>query len=298
MKKKILVILLILILIVAIISGTYLVYVGYIMPKETNDIVNEYQELYTENTPPLENNWQEGEVLPKFNSLLDKNKDTIGWLTIPSIKIDMPVFYREKNPEYYLRRTAEGKYSSYGSLFMSSVTSVYPMSQKLIIYGHNMKNGKMFGSLKKFENLNFLKENPVFSFDTLYEDCEWKIIAVCNFSIYTDQTDEFDYRKTCITKESFDDFIYILRTRSYFYINDDVRFGDDILMLSTCDYAFNGERFVIVARRIRNGESSNVETSNYAKNPLVRLPNEYYKNNKFPSDNVLRQNYNNYFLSF
>ena len=86
---------------------------------------------------------------------MKKNKDCIGWLTIPDTLIDYPVMYHPEEVNYYLKRDFFREYSANGSLFLSENCSLKDCDN-LIIYGHHMNSGKMFAALEGYRERKFL----------------------------------------------------------------------------------------------------------------------------------------------
>lgn len=290
-------------------SGGMLVYELVIIPGQSHKSIQGFQDIYSRpSTPSQQPTPTESDavsvpeadptVLPEFAPLLEKNDDIAGWLTIPNTSVDFPVFWTPENQNYYLRRDADGNSNKLGSLFLSAGSTLQPQAKALVVYGHNMEdNDEMFGQLLKYKKLAFLKENPVFAFDTKYRRGEWKIIAVCRGSVAPRDEGAFYYYNTDYgTKASFDDFIRNARTRSLFRIDDDVNFDDSLTVFSTCEYNFWGDRFVIIARKLRAGESADsVSTANYAVNPVVLMPDSYYAldyiRETAPSKEAINRNY-------
>ena len=87
----------------------------------------------------------------KVYDLMLRNKDCVGWLKIVDMDVNYPVMLTKQNPEFYLRRDFNKEYSYIGPPFMDANCNI-GISKNLIIYGHNMKNGRMFAPLMKFKN--------------------------------------------------------------------------------------------------------------------------------------------------
>lgn len=243
-----------------------------------------------------------GAVLSKFEKLLALNEYTAGWLKIPGTDLDHPVFYTPHNQNYYLKRNPDGSYNKYGSLFLSKDSTLSPQAQIMVMYGHNMESDdRMFGQLNHYKTLSFLRQHPTFTFDTIYREGKWKIIAVCR--AYTGELNRFDYDTTCFADaDSFDAYIYQARIRSMYQIPDDPTLDDSYLVMSTCDYLYWGDRLVVVARRLRDGESSDqIQTDAYRKNPVQLWPDKYYTLDYVkatrPSDDALQSAYNAFYNS-
>ena len=122
-------------------------------------------------TPPTEPR----EILPRFLELYQKNPDLAGWLTIPGTRIDYPVMYSPDEPERYLHANFEVSYSFAGLPFIDAACD--PESGNRIIYAHNMLDGSMFRTLLKYQQKDFWQRNPVISFNTLYEEQEYEVVA-------------------------------------------------------------------------------------------------------------------------
>ncbi len=236
------------------------------------------------------------ELLDKFKPVLNLNNDTAGWLKIPGTNLDHPVFHTPDAPDYYNKRNPDGSFSKYGSLFLSADSSLSPQSKILVMYGHNMEyDDLMFGQLTFFKKFDFLKKHPTFTFDTIYREGQWKIIAVCRGN--TGEMASFPYTNTgFVDEQQFNEHIYQARIRSMYYIPDDPKIDDSYLVMSTCEYLYWGDRLVIIARRLRDGESAEaIDTSAYQKNPVRLWPDKYYTmdyiNATRPSDEAIQNGY-------
>ena len=97
-----------------------------------------------------------------FERLQEENKDIIAWLYCPDTEINYPVV-QSKDNEYYLRRLLDGTWNIAGTLFMDYRNAADCSDLHTIIYGHNMNDGSMFGSLKKYKDDGFWKENQYFT---------------------------------------------------------------------------------------------------------------------------------------
>jgi len=129
---------------------------------------------------------EKGRLL-KFKKLLEINEDVKGWIKIDNVngendtKIDYVVVQSgPEDPEFYLTRDwATKSYLKAGSIFLDYTSSVETNTKNLVIHGHNMTSSDdMFHYLTKYKDINFLKEHPIISFDTIYEEGLWKIFSV------------------------------------------------------------------------------------------------------------------------
>jgi sortase B len=139
-----------------------------------------------------------------------------------------------------------------------------------IIYGHNLQTRGFFMPLTYYrpgahgvDSFQFLKDHPIIRFDTLYERGHYKIFAIFQSNVREHQGEVFRYWDYVYfnNKSHFDNFVAEVLDRSLYFTNIDLEYGDELLMLSTCDFSIfaNGSdssvRLVIAARRVRNGES-------------------------------------------
>lgn len=217
-------------------------------------------------------------ILTDFSKLLEVNSDTIGWITIPNTPIDYVVVkpLEDKDPEYYLYRDFYGNDSKYGTVFMDYRSTLE--SKNIILHGHHMQDGRMFAGLTNFTDLDFYKSNPTFTFNTIYNKDKWKIISVFKTNTLEEQGEFFNYLRGDFTTDyDFLNFIYELKVRSIIDCPVDINENDTIVTLSTCAYDFDDYRLVVVARKIRDGEDSNVDISSASYNPNPLYPDIYYK---------------------
>jgi len=183
-------------------------------------------------------------VQPRFTDLLEQNDDVIGWILIPNTKVDYPVA-QSKNNDYYLHRDLNRKKSEPGTLFMDYRNSGDATDRHAVIYGHNMKNGTMFGSLRLFKKKEFYADNRRFTYSTLYEDTQWEIFSAYISPptldlIQTDFEDDTDFMA----------FITGRQKKSMYPTDLTLKPTDKILTLITCTYEIPDGRFVIHARKV------------------------------------------------
>ena len=187
------------------------------------------------------------EALP----LLEINPDTVGWLQVGKI-IDMPVVQRDN--DYYLHHSFLGESVYEGTIFLDEDCSIWPRDEHLVLYGHNMRNGSIFGNLDRFRDLRYLKANSIVSFDTIYEEGLYVVIGVFDISAETEDIDYIDILLFNFEEEEFSDFIREVRERSFYDIPVDVRYGDRLLTLVTCSYSLYDGRLLVMLREIRPDE--------------------------------------------
>lgn len=202
--------------------------------------------VYALETPPP--------IQQYFNALLEMNSETVGFLNIDEL-LALPVVQRKNDNDYYLNHSFERGESSAGTLFLDGSNLLVPKDQNLIIYGHNMKNGTMFHALIGYDELSFLRKYPLVHFDTIYESNVYAPFAVFSAGVEPDSPGYLNFRRFIFDEDEFDDFILDLRGLSKFSVPLDVRYGDELLLLVTCEYTRENGRFVIALRAQREGET-------------------------------------------
>lgn len=183
------------------------------------------------------------------------NGDMVAWLQIPDTIIDYPVMWTPGDETYYLRRAFDGSKNQNGCLILDTDSCLDPLTTNLIIHGHNMDTGTMFGTLAKYAEESYYQEHKLI---TLYtEKCQrnYEIIAVFRSQVYKKSDTVFKFYKffQADTQEEFDDFYENIMALSIYDTGVTAEFGDHFLTLSTCSYHVDRGRFVVVAKEIENG---------------------------------------------
>lgn len=191
-------------------------------------------------------------VLEEYQTLYNKNKSLIGWLKIDDTIIDYPVMQTSNN-EYYLDHNFNQEYDKNGSLFLDCDCSIYPRSTNLIIYGHHMKSGQMFGQLQKYAKESYAEKHSVIQFDSIYEKATYQVMYVFRSQVYNEDDLVFKYYQfiNANSEEEFDSYMEEMEEMSLFDTGVTASYGDSLLTLSTCDHSQTDGRFVVVAKRIQ-----------------------------------------------
>ncbi|MBQ9298937.1 MAG: class B sortase [Clostridia bacterium] len=190
-------------------------------------------------------------ILSRFKTLQKENKYIIGWLSIHKL-LEEPVLQRDNI--YYLDHDAENQENVNGALFLDSAIGLKNRPYTYIIYGHNMKSGAMFGSLRNYENSTFYHNAPFISFDTMYEPGRYVVFAAGIISTNEHEqnyVDFFSLQSADISARQ--SAIEMLISVSVHTCTIDVQPEDQILILVTC-VEKEEDRRVIAARRIRDSE--------------------------------------------
>lgn len=188
-----------------------------------------------------------------FAALLEENPDTVGWLSA-SQTMDFAVVKRDNS--YYLTHNFFGESTAEGAAFLDEGNEIYPRDQHLLIHGHNMRDGSVFGDLDFYRDLTFLQEHALVEFNTIYEDCTYVPFAVFDYSANPGdqnfiQMQTFNFE----TQDDYMTFVLEAKDRSIYQIDLDVAVGDPLLSLVTCSYSHDNGRMVVMLRALREGET-------------------------------------------
>ncbi|SEF44135.1 sortase B [Eubacterium ruminantium] len=189
----------------------------------------------------------------KFKDIYTENKDFIGWLKIEGTNIDYPVMLTPEDEQYYLRRDFNGDYSIAGTLFVDTSSDVKRPSDNIIIYGHHMKTKTMFRELVDYEDEDFYEKHKYITFDTIYGDNTYEVIAAFKTNIKDKDDTSFKYYNFfwAASEEDFDYYVDNVRYLTNYNIAESAKYGDKLLTLSTCSYHTDNGRFVVVAKKIK-----------------------------------------------
>lgn len=188
--------------------------------------------------------------LPEYIEVSALNPDMVGWIQIEGTKIDYPVMQTPDDPEYYLHKDFYGKYSSHGCIFTEEYCSIEPASDNITIYGHNMKDGSMFGVLRNYRSKSYWENHRYIYFDTLYERHTYEIFAV--FTTVATKGAGFAYHQFIDAEDQaeFDEYVADCLAASLYDTGISAQYGDKLITLSTCEYSQKNGRLVVVAKRI------------------------------------------------
>jgi sortase B len=239
-------------------------------------------------------------LLPEAANMLAINPDYVGFLEIEDTSISYPVVQRSAEGggnDYYLYRDFYQKENRSGSIYLDyrcnfdRVVDGYRSvknSDNLTLYGHEMKDGQMFGLLKQYrENYNFYGDHPIINLDSAYAKYKFKIFSACIVNVDPEQGEVFDVYNTINfeNEEKFYEYVNGCKRRSVVSNDVDVKYGDQLLTLVTCSTMFSGARFVVIARQVREGEDLLAGTQNNSRNTNVLMPDPYYRWNNVPDYN-------------
>lgn len=191
----------------------------------------------------------------RFEPLLEINSDTIGWIKAGELA-DEPVVYRDN--DYYLHYDFKKQKNSSGTVFMDVENSDWQHDKYLILYGHYLKDGGKFGNLKKYRNIEDLKDNLIVEWNSIYstEPERYVVFSVFDASMLENDKAYFYLRRfeELKTGEEAKKLIEELKQRSIFDIPVEVTSDDRIMALVTCSYGNKDGRLLVFCRKIRPDE--------------------------------------------
>lgn len=192
------------------------------------------------------------DILDEYKTLYSLNKRLIGWIKIDDTYIDYPVLQTSNN-EYYLDHNFDQEQDKNGSIFLDKDCQLLPRSTNLILYGHHMRSGRMFGQLNKYSSEDFYEEHKYIQFDTIYEKGTYEVMYVFRSKIYEESEIVFKFYQfiNADSEKEFNSYMREMAAMSLYDTGVTAEYGDELLTLSTCDYYTDYGRFVVVAKRIQ-----------------------------------------------
>lgn len=186
------------------------------------------------------------EIPIDFASLKEKNSDIYAWITIPGTKVDYPILQKPEDDSYYLNHTVDGVEGLPGSIYTESVHNQEFTESNTVIYGHNMKDDTMFGSLHDYEKADFFKDNRTVCIYTPTNIFTYEIFAAVTYSdayipFAFDFTSDEGY-------QAFLDSVYESKNMTNQFAEDvEVTTEDCIITMSTCIGGKPNNRYLVLA---------------------------------------------------
>ena len=228
----------------AVLGISYLLFQNAKQTKETQDLNVQLVELRQEAETEEDNtDWSKG--------MLDINSDYKGWLTIYGTQISEPVVQGETN-ETYLRTNINGEHAEAGTLFLDETTDL-TQDGNLIIYGHKMNDGTMFGTLDKFEDEEFFDNNGTVCWESEKGKEYYQIFALLVLPGYSTDPNFIDLQawNNVLDEEQTADMLNTIADRASIFRGESFNLEKDkYIFLVTCDYSINNGRLVLVGRRL------------------------------------------------
>jgi len=211
-------------------------------------------------------------VTPEYESLIrdeikevyDYNSNVIGYIHIDDTNIDGPVLQTLADYEYYLHRDIDGVPSEPGCIILDADSEIgigtidkgylngYTPTSIQLVHGHNMKNGTMFGSLLKYADQNYGLSHSIIRYDSLYEKRNYKVLGAFYSQIFDEESENFKYYNwnNFTSLAEYNEWYKEIREMSLYWTDEDVKYGDEFIVLSTCSYHVENGRFAVVGVRV------------------------------------------------
>ena len=203
------------------------------------------EEAIPEDTPVSEGE----DVLAKYRELYLQNEDMVGWISIAGTKLNYPVMQTTNNPNFYLKHNFEKACSDLGTPYIQENCNLLE-SDNLVIYGHHIKGGKMFGALEDYKAESFYEKHKTIQFDTLTEQAEYEIVAVFKTVAYSSEGFRYYDFVNAENEEAFDSYIAKCKELALYDTGVSAEYGDRLITLSTCEYSAQNGRLVVVAKKV------------------------------------------------
>ena len=176
-----------------------------------------------------------------FKELKAKNSDVVAWIRFEQPdQISYPVVKGQDNDKY-LKTTVEGKKNSSGAIFMDANNTGDLSDRNTFIYGHNMKNGSMFGQLRKYKSKDFCKENPYFYVYTPDgKELQYQVFAV---AVVEDVAKS--YTRVFATDDEYVKYLKYLQDIALYNVEIELTAQLQIISLSTCTNVTETQRLLV-----------------------------------------------------
>ncbi len=247
-KKKFTNILLI-IFIGAFIYSAYMCFTWLKSDRETKKLEEGLYAEVVQKVEKSEENGEENNNLPEekidFEKLLSINEDVVAWIKIDNTYINYPILQGETD-EYYLKKDIYRKYSVSGSIFVDTTTNINFYDHNTVIYGHNMKNERMFADLHKIKN-GALGTDIKVKIYTKNTSSTYQV-----FSAYAVEPSEDLVEKNFSNESDKQAYINKALNKSNvkFDINkENINYENNVITLITCD---NNNKYRVIVHAIEN----------------------------------------------
>lgn len=193
------------------------------------------------------------DILPEYRKMYGTNSDLVGWIVVEETDINYPVVQSKVYQEYYLDHNFDGEEDDAGAIFADARNDVFLPDDNIILYGHNMKNGSMFGTLQSYLDKTYYDSHKTISFDTLYDRHKYEIVSVGLSKISDESADTFKYYNflNASNKKEFGNYVKNIKKLEAYDTGVSMKYGDKLITLSTCNSVEEDGRLFIIAREIK-----------------------------------------------
>lgn len=175
------------------------------------------------------------------------NPDVVGWIYVPDTVVSYPLV-RGSDNEKYLHESYDGQTTASGSIFMDCRSSAALTDDNTVIYGHNMKNGSMFGGLKKYADSTYLRAHPYVYLYLADRVLRYRVFAACKT-----ESDSESYTLKFGDGVDFNGFLQYIEKSAGGNVSELPDTPAPLLTLSTCTSTTETGRFTVLA--VRENES-------------------------------------------
>ena len=188
---------------------------------------------------------EDDNIIVDFNKLKEENSDTVAWLKVEGTNIEYPVVKAQDN-DFYLYHSFDKTYNSAGWIFADYKTLFDGTDKHIVIYGHNRRDGSMFGTLKKILEKDWYEneDNKYITFITEEGTTKYEV-----FSVYKIEDEDYYITNRFNSNDEYEELINTVKGRSIHDFGSEVLRSDKMLTLSTC--ADNNKyRVVLHAKKV------------------------------------------------
>ncbi len=196
-------------------------------------------------------------ISEKLLELWQSNPEVIGWIEMGK-DVATPVVYRDNS--FYLNHDINGNPSQDGTVFADVRNLNWETDPYVLLYGHNMRSGRIFGYVDQYQYLDYFKENARVEFFSAYNDEVFQYVpfAVVDGSMDQDHPAYFKVRSFSAykTPETAEAFLQEIQARTLIEVPGlEVSIDDRIIGMITCSYKVPNGRITVFCRALREGET-------------------------------------------
>lgn len=221
-------------ILVWLILSSAIIFSGYKLEKKINEYRTEYDKKIS-----VSMEIRKGRSVD-FDKLKERNKDVIGWIWLKGTQIDYPIVRCDDN-DYYIHRDLDGNYLFEGTLFTDALNEEPFNDPNTIIYGHFMYSGSMFGSLNKYQDETYFKDNKTIVLETPNGSYDIHVIAFCN-----EPADSALYTTHFYDDFTREDLIDLIKEKAVVLSDEQIEPEDKFVVLSTCAYNYEDARHQLI----------------------------------------------------
>jgi sortase B len=195
-----------------------------------------------------------------FDELYAINPDVVGWIDVGNY-MSMPVVYKDNS--FYLDHDYYGNPDNAGTLFINEANTIWPngetpADQNLLFHGHNMRDGSIFGDLDEYRKLEYMQQNVIVYFRTIYDydPIPYVIFGAFDMSATPGEAGYFDIGYINFDDDAeFEEYTNGILRRSFYNMPYGVERNDRMLSLITCSYSNENGRFTLFCRELHEDET-------------------------------------------